>query len=173
MRPVKVRMAAAGYSQWIPVNRLQSNFNVSIAVVVSSGGVLTYTVQHTFDDIHAYSDRKITRSTTVATVNYTNHGLSVGDWAAVQGTGDSNLDGFQTVASVVDANNFTYTVSNTGATAAIGQVSIARVFPNLTMAGVSTSQDGNYVNPIMACRLYVSAYTSGSAELLVLQGFGT
>lgn len=171
MRPVSIRMSAAGRSSWIPLNYLQNNFNVSAAVVLSASVGLTFTVQHTYDDIFSYTNRKITRSTTTATVNYPAHGLSNGDWAAIQGTGSTNLDGFQ-VVTVVDADNFSYTVSNSGTTAAQGQVAIARVFSHATITGTA-SISGTYTSPVIACRLYVSAYTSGTADLLVLQGLGT
>lgn len=166
-------MSAAGRSAWIPLNRLQNNFNVGLAVVLSSGASLVYTVQHTFDDLYAFaSGKSISRTTTTATVTYTNHGLSSGDWANVQDTGDSNLDGLFTV-TYINANSFSYTVSNTGVTAAPAKVAIARVLPNITLDGLTVNADGNYINPVTACRLYVSTYVSGFADLLVQQGFGT
>jgi len=172
MRPQTVRMAAAGYSGWVPVDRLQNNFNVYVGVKLSSGAVLTYTVQYTSDDLWKYMHCEISRSTTTATLKLINHGLSVGDNINVQGSGSSNLDGSYQVASVVDADNITYTVSNTGATADTGdaKVSIGRVFSHITLVDQTASADGNFVNSIQACRLYVSAYTSGLADMTVLQG---
>ena len=49
MRPTTVTQSAAGTSAWIPLDYKQSPFNVGIGVLV--GGTVTYTVEHTFDDI--------------------------------------------------------------------------------------------------------------------------
>lgn len=174
MRPITVRLGAAGFTQWIQVNRLQTSFNVGLAVILSSGANLTYSVQHTFDDIHVGSPCSITRSGTAATLKLVNHGLSVADWVQVISSGSTNLDGSYAVASVVDADNITYTVANSGATADTGSAIVykARVFPNLTLQGLTASGDGNYISPIEACRLLISSYTGGFADLDVLQGRG-
>lgn len=177
MRPTTVRLSAAGFSPWIPVNRLQANFNVGIVVYLSSGASLTYSVQHTMDNLYDIQPCAITRSTTVATLKQTNHGLSVADWIQVFSAGDANLNGSSSgnaVASVVDANNITYTVSNTGATADTGfsTVSKARVLDNLTLTGMTVRGDGNYVNPITAVRLKITSYSSGFADMNVIQGLG-
>lgn len=172
MRPVLVTVSAAGYSDWVPMNRLQWLTNVGLAVVPSSGAVLTYTVQHTFDDLWTYANCQVTRSGTTATLKKANHGLSVDDSVFVQGTGSSNLDGVYQVVSVADANTLTYTVANTGATADTGgaMMSGARVFPHAVLAGETARADSNYAFPCTACRLYVSSWTSGFVNLIVLQG---
>jgi hypothetical protein len=51
MRPTSVTVSSQTTSAWIPVDYRQAPFNVSIAVVVAGGSTLTYSVQHTFDDI--------------------------------------------------------------------------------------------------------------------------
>lgn len=43
-------------------------------------------------------------------------------------------------------------------------------FDHPTVAGKTANQDGNFAAPIRACRLNVTAYTSGTAVLTVLQG---
>jgi hypothetical protein len=53
------------------------------------------------------------RATTTATITAANHGLSVGDWAYLDWDLTDNPYQVQTVA---DANTFTVTVTNTGAT---------------------------------------------------------
>jgi hypothetical protein len=53
-----------------------------------------------------------TRSTTTATITATNHGLSTGQWAYLDW--DLTDDPYQ--VTVVDANTFTVTVPNSGAT---------------------------------------------------------
>ena len=49
MRPQVISKTGTGTSAWIPMDYKQNPFNVGIGVVVS--GTVTYTVQHTFDDI--------------------------------------------------------------------------------------------------------------------------
>src|ERR1700693_4686756 len=174
MRPIRVRQSAAGFTAWVPVNRLQVAFDIGLAVIVSSGASLVATVQHTFDDIYAVQGCSISRTTTVATLTLTNHGLSVNDWVYVTNSGSSNLDGFYNVASVVDANNITYTVANSGATASGPNVlvQIARVFNHLTLHDLTANMDGNYISPVMAIRLNLTTWVSGFADLDVLQGLG-
>jgi hypothetical protein len=176
MRPIYLTMAAQGNSQWAPVNSLQIAFAIGLAVVPSSGASLTATVQHTFDD--PTIDRRhpivIARAGTVATVTDTNHGLSVGDSAVITGSGDANLDGDREVATVVDANNYTYTVANTGATSGQTGVTAAnfRVFNHATLAALVARTDGNYAFPVAAVRLRLPTYSSGRCELIILQGMG-
>lgn len=177
MRPITVRQSAAGFTQWIPVNRLQTDFDVGIGVEISSGGSLTYSVEHTFDQL--YSDLwnlnfvKIARATTTATVTTkTSHGLTAGDWVQILNSGSSVLDGTFSVATVGSATTFTYTVANSGPTADGGLATLqsARVFPNIILAGVTTRGDTNYSAPIVAVRLNVTTYGSGFADMQVIQG---
>lgn len=54
MRPVRVQLSnAVGVTPPIPLDINQSPFAVSIAVSLSAGASLTYTVEHTYDDIYA------------------------------------------------------------------------------------------------------------------------
>lgn len=176
MRPVTVRLSAAGFSPWIPLDHYSASFNVGFGVKLSSNGNLTYSVQHTFDNVlqptsPASPIIPISRSGTVATVSQTNHGISVADYIGVRGAGVP-LDGDYEVASVVDQNSYTYTVANSGVTfAAPGYQFIqARVFNHLVLNAQTASGDGNYSNPIAAIRLYISSFTAGYADLSVYQG---
>ena len=172
MRPVTLRLSAAGFSPWIALNRLQWVTNASIAVSLSSGASLTYSVEHTFDDIHYLNqDISIARTTTTATVTETNHGLSVDSWIQVANAGDP-LDGTFKVASVVDANNFTYTVANSGVAVSGPSATLqkARIFPHSVLAAKTVSSDSNYAFPAMAVRLNVTTYASGFADIVLLQG---
>ncbi len=172
MRPIRVRLSAAGTTPWIQLDRNVAAFSVGIRVVLSSGASMTYSVQHTFDDIHNMVPVSVTRSGTAATLKYTNHGLSVGDSVVVISAGTTNLEGTFPVASVVDANNVTYTVSNTGPTTDGGNTlaSLLRVSENIILTGVTTSGDTNYSAPVEAVRLKISTYVSGFADILILQG---
>jgi hypothetical protein len=53
MRPVRVIVGAQAASRVIPLDTYQDPFNVSIGVVLSAGASLTYSVEHTFDDVQA------------------------------------------------------------------------------------------------------------------------
>ena len=172
MRPATVRVSSATFSPWIPLNRMSSAFGVAIGVKLPATGSLTYSVQHTFDDIYERTQAfSISRTTTTATVTKTTHGLSVGDWLLVTGAG-APLDGEYLVASVTDADTFTYTVLNSGVTASPGTawMQTARVFPHEDLAAKTASDDGNYAFPPRACRLRVTTYSSGFADMTVIAG---
>jgi hypothetical protein len=53
MRPVRTALTGLGASAPIPLDINQSPFNVSVAVALSAGASLTYTVEHTYDDVFA------------------------------------------------------------------------------------------------------------------------
>jgi hypothetical protein len=171
MRPTSTTLGQAGPSSWIPLNRYQSPFNVALSVTLSSGASLTYKLQHTFDDPQETYACSITRSSTTATVTLTDHGLVANDSVTVIGAG-APLDGTYTVASVVDANSFTYTVTNSGATVSAAGAKLAkhRVFDHEGMTGKTANEDGNYAFPVAAVRLNVTAYTGGKATLTIHQG---
>lgn len=185
--PVTVSLSALGSTPWVPLNYLQQSYHVSLAVLLSSGASLTYTVQHTYDglsDDFIRRDLVISRTTTVATVTETAHKLSVGDTTIIDGSGSSVLDcqldaagrpiPWQ-VATIVDANNFTYTVANSGAAAAGPNVrgKNLRVFPHAVLAALTARADSNYNFPPTAVRLTIGTYVSGTADLLIIQGFGS
>lgn len=166
MRPASVRLSSATFSDWIPLNRMSNSFGIGLGVKLSSNGNLTYSVQHTFDDIYADPICFLSRSGTSLTVKKTNHGLSANDWAKIEGS--SIWNGQYAVASVTDQNNFVVTVANSGATAGLGRVKTARVFSHETLVSQTASADGNYQFPPRACRLIVSAYSAGYVDLNVI-----
>lgn len=53
MRPINVTVSSLSNSAVIPMDTYQDPFNVGLAVKLSAGASLTYTVQHTFDDVQA------------------------------------------------------------------------------------------------------------------------
>lgn len=169
MRLVTQRLTAAGVGPWIVLDYHVSGWVVGIGVVPSSNGNLTYSVEHTFDDITAKKRAYLQRTTTTATVTLTNHGLSVSDSVMVDGTGDSNVDGYFPVASVTNQNVFTYTVT-TGTTIPNMAVNVAlgRVFPHATLAAQTTRQNGNYIAPPFAVRLDVTSFTAGYVDMNVI-----
>jgi len=53
MRPIRVAVNGQTASRVIPLDTYQVPFNVSIGVVLSVGASLTYSVEHTFDNVQA------------------------------------------------------------------------------------------------------------------------
>ena len=101
MKPQVVSRSAAGTTAWIPVNfRTESGFGIGIGCIAT--GTLTYSVEHTFDDV------------------------------------------------------FDPTVTPTA-------------FAHSTIAAQTASKDGNYAFPVRAVRLNITAYTSGSVTMTLLQ----
>lgn len=174
MRPISVRLSAAGVTPWIPLNRVAQNFKVGLAVILSSGASMTYSVQHTLDDITTKDQAfSLTRVTTAATGKRTNHGMSVADWVCFEGVG-APFDGEFAVASITDANTFTYTVLDSGLTVnSVGWMHLpGRVLLHETLVALTASADGNYNYPPVATRLKITTYGSGFADFLVIQGRG-
>lgn len=174
MRPVKVTVGSATSSAWIPVNEISNAFQIGLGCAITSGASLTYKVQHTFDEPgpDGLHDVTISRSTTVATVTDVDHGLTAGDNVLVEQSGSTNLDGSYPVASVTGANSYTYTVANSGVTAALAKAHNFRVYDHPLITGQTGRVDGNYAFQIQAVRLLVTTYSSGKVDLTVLQGMG-
>lgn len=105
MRPVRLSVGALAVSTPVILDQYRDPFSVGVGVTLSAGASLTYTVEHTFDDVFA-----------------------------------------------ADFNPAT-----------------ATWFPHASLATKTTSSDGNYAYPVMAVRLNVTAYTSGTATMTVIQ----
>lgn len=101
MRAQSISVGSAAASAWIPVDTNKNPFNIGFGVTISTA-VLTYKVQHTFDNVQ-----------------------------------DSTV------------------------------TAVAFDHPDVT--GETTNQDGNYAFPVRAIRLNVTAYTSGTAVLTLIQ----
>lgn len=108
MRPIRKTVSAAAVSAPIPLDHYISPFNVGLGVSFSAGAAMTYSVEHTFDDI----------------------------WKA-------------------DFDPAT-----------------ATWYLNSGLTAKTASLDGNYLFPVTAVRLNVTAHTSGSATLTVIQAGG-
>lgn len=105
MRAIVKSLGAAGVTDPIPMDTFRQPFNVGMAVVLAPGSTLTYTVEHTFDDVFAPTFNPATAT-----------------W-----------------------------------------------FPNTSLSAKTASLDGNYAFPVSAIRLNVTAFTSGTATLTVIQ----
>lgn len=166
-RPQSVRLTAAGFSPWILLNRMTNGFGVGFGAKMSSNGNLTYSVQHTFDDLYERTLCLMSRSTTSLSIIKANHGLSTNDWAQI--SGGSIWDGTYAVASITDQNTFVVTVADTGATSGLFWVQTARVFDHSEIDDETASADGNYEFPPRAMRLIVTAFSAGYVDLNVIQ----
>ncbi len=51
MRPQVVTVSSQASSAWIPVDMYQTPFNIGFGVTLATDSTLTYSVEHTFDDI--------------------------------------------------------------------------------------------------------------------------
>ena len=176
MRPVTVRLSAAGVSPWIPLDYIQTSFSVGLAVLLSTNGNLTYSVQHTSDELWDRTEQFTgARVTTTMSITKTNHGLRVGDWFQIQGNAAAPFFGEYAVAAITSESIFTATVANSGLTTmplSGAWLSTARVMPHATLAALTASANGNYAFPPRACRLAVTSYTAGYVDLTVIQGHG-
>jgi hypothetical protein len=101
MRAQSISVGSATTSAWIPLDTNKAPFNVGFGVTIGAG-VLTFKVQHTFDNVQ-----------------------------------DSTVT--------------------------------ATAFDHPDVTGKTVNTDGNYAFPIRAVRLNVTAYTSGTAVLTLIQ----
>ncbi len=53
MRPVRLSVTGTGVSNPVILDQYRSPFSVGVGVTVSAGASLSYTVEHTFDDVFA------------------------------------------------------------------------------------------------------------------------
>lgn len=173
MVPKTVTLSSATFSAWIPLNwrGMAGIYAVGLGVKLSSGASLTYSVQHTFDNPWTSSiDWSASRTTTTGTITKIAHKLSISDW--VQFDAAAPFNAAYAVASISDADTFTVTVANSGATTTVwgnSQIHTARVFNHQNLVSKTSSDFDNYAFPARACRLIITAYTSGSAELTVVE----
>jgi len=104
-KPVRVTVSSATSSAVIPLSLNADPFSVGIGCDVSAGASLTYTVQHTFDDVFSPTFNPATAT-----------------W-----------------------------------------------FSNSVIVSQTADRDGNYAFPVTAVRLTVTAWTSGSVTMTVIQ----
>lgn len=168
-------LAAQASSPWIVPNALLRAAGLGLALTFDVAANMTISVQHTMDDPNQNPRLvAVARAGTVATITDNGHGLAVGDNVIM--SQDGTFNGSFDVATVVDANNYTVTVLNSGALNATPILQSFRVFNHATLNGVTgvppARADGNYAYPIAAVRLKCTAYTAGKATLTVQQGLG-
>lgn len=178
MRPVRIYLAAAGVSAWVPVDYIQSQFGIGFRCTVEEGATLTYKVQHGFTDLLTVNAITMSRVTTTGTMTWPvttenpTHGLSVGDCIINSGYG-APFDGVFTLATVASPTVATFTVANSGPTSSnAGQTQRVFVGDHTEVVNETTSQDGNYAFPINMMRLNCTAWTDGAVTMSINQGLG-
>lgn len=178
MRQQVTTLNAAGVSPWLFMdNRRLHDFESSLAVTLSQAANLTYDVEMTYDQSALSRDQQISiaRVTTTATITLVNHGLRVEDSVVIFDTNftthnpEPNFEGTFQVATTPNDNTFTITVADTGAASAIGRLRSFTVFKHPTLQGDTSGEGGIQNDPVTAVRLNITAYTTGSAKLTVLQ----
>jgi hypothetical protein len=105
MRPITKSISGLGSTDPIQLDHYRGPFNVGLGVVLAPGSSLTYTVEHTFNDV----------------------------------------------------NGKTFNPA------------LATWFANGSLTSQTASKDGNYAFPVMAIRLTVTSYTSGSVSITAIQ----
>jgi hypothetical protein len=181
-------LAAVASSPWIIPGPMQETPGLGLALTFSSNANMTVSVQHTLDDPEQ-NPRTVTlaRAGTVLTITDTAHNLIVGDNIVLSnptndpnniwsGGGPPAVGTSYDVATIVDQNNYTVTVANSGSAAGAGAVRSFRVFNHSILAGVTGApparSDGNYAFQIAATRLKCTVWTAGTVTLTVQQGKG-
>ena len=192
MRLSPVVLFAAGDSGWIaPGPLLLTPAGLGLALTFSSNANLTASVQYTYDDpMQDLRQVTINRAGTVATITDPGHNLNVADNVQISQDPSGTFGPAQTpaggpvvlpssydIATIVDQNNYTITVPNSGSLGPVtAMLQSFRVFVHPTMGNQAGNPpariDGGFNWQIGAYRLKVSAYTAGTATLTGQQGKG-
>lgn len=103
MRRQDITVSSATASSPVPVNPQAQVFNIGMGCVISAGGSLTYTVQHTFDDIWdpAYNP---------ATGNWFNHSVLVNKTSNADSTYTSPVTAIRVNVTVYASGSVTVTL---------------------------------------------------------------
>ncbi len=180
MRPTRVIQAAAGPSAWIVLPYTNPNFQVGYRCAVQASASLTYKIQHGWCDPSRDTfpnseqpNARVTRSTTTATLTMpTAMSPAIGDSVAVRnGSSTDPIWGVYDVAGVTSSTVVTYTVTNSGATAAVVPLmQYIHVADDPVNTGLTGSTEGNIAFPCYAIRINVTTYSSLAVELIVFSG---
>lgn len=177
MRPTSVTVSTISASPLIPLDNTLSTANIGAVVDFNSAAAtVTFSVEHTYDDLMQVKYATISRSTTTVTVTtVAAHQLSTGDVVVVRNanarTGAAGLDGTYTV-TVTSTTAFTYTsgTSGTVSTTAGIEVTLLRMQVSSQFSAKTAATEGSFTVPITALRLNVSAIAAGAITLTVVQG---
>jgi hypothetical protein len=184
---------AAGFTNPIPVNYMQPNFNVALGVIPSAAATgLSCKAQITMDDQSI--KRQVNWSQTATTVTITDgvqsfgpwsqslpsqlnpHGLVTGDTVNIEGTlsgqpaGIASFDGNYAV-TVVDATHYTITVVPSQTTSGDAHI-IEQRWSDSTAIPAATAARlyANVLQPCTAVRFVIAALTTGTVDFMLIQG---
>lgn len=93
--------------------------------------------------------------------------IGVSPWIPV----DARSSNFQVSMAAVVNGTLTYDIEHT-LDNVLDNTITPTAFKNSTMVGQAGNKDGNYAFPVSAIRINVTAYTSGSVTLTILQSGG-
>ena len=96
------------------------------------------------------------------------NGLCESQWYVLNYRGDNFNVGIGCTLTGTATYAVQHTFSNVFATGFVEDD--ATVYTHPTLTGETTKQDGNYTNPPTACRLAVTAHTSGTVTMIVVHG---
>lgn len=167
--------ASPDFSPWARVNSGMEDYSIGFSTRVHSGVTGTYTVQVTLGNPEEFFKATYSRTTTTLTITYVDHGLNAGDGVNIQGTDWDNVDG-QTleVATVPDADTFTVTVANSGATAGSLRLALLPIDDLASFTAVSGNQTGSTTGAIQMIRLAKNGGSlDGKVTLQVTQSYGS
>lgn len=164
------KLTSVTTSPWIRVEH-SSPAGTEISLQITVSGTNTSKVQYTLSDLSCSMIGSISRSTTTATVTHDGtRVVSVGDSLIVQGAGSPFDTTTGVVASVPSSTTFTYTVADSGASDThYARIAVINPVDHDTLTAIAATDVGNLAFPVTAVRLNCTAYTSGAAELTVIQ----
>jgi hypothetical protein len=155
---------------WHFLDWRQNPFAVSFQI--DQSGTAAHVVEYGYSDLIP-KRVALSRTTTTATLTYKNHGLIAGDSLVVSGAG-APFDGTYQVASRASADAVTYTVANSGATAATPETAKAIFVKTMVHDSYGTpataNSDGNLAFSVQACRVRVTTGGAGNLTFHVSQG---
>ena len=107
MRPIRVTVSSATVSNVIPLDQYISPFNVGIAVNLSAGAALQYTVQYTLDDVFSPTFDP-------ATANWFSHATMVNKTTSFDGNYAYPVTAIRLNVTVYTSGSATMTVVQAG-----------------------------------------------------------
>jgi len=107
VRPIRVTVSSAAASNVIPLDQYISPFNIGLGVSLSAGASLTYTVQHTFDDVFSSTFDP-------ATANWFSHATMVSKTTSFDGNYAYPVTAIRLNVTVYTSGSATMTVVQAG-----------------------------------------------------------
>lgn len=184
-------LAAVADSPWMIPNPYLLTPGLGLGLTFSFNANLTASVQYTYDDpMQNLRQVTINRAAGVATITDNGHNLNVGDNVLISQDPSGTFGPVPTpaggpvvqpasydLATVVDANNYTVAVPNSGSVGpVVAFLQSFRVFPHPVLNNISGSPpartDSNVAFQIGALRLKCTVWAAGTVTLSAQQGKG-